>query len=347
MSRSLTHRYEDPLDRIWIACAERIGLRVTRDPSAFATTDGRGTLAIATNDALDADDCLAQMILHELCHSLVQGPRSLLERDWGLDNESERDVSREHACLRVQALLLRPIGLRRVLAPTTDFRAFYDALPADPLEGDDASVPLARAAASRVTQAPWSPHLARALAATAAIAKAIHDNDRDSDDDRGALRSIWSRLDPACATNRAAMPIAAEGSRASGETCGACAWSFTRGRTMRCRVSAANTARDEPACERWEPRALDCAACGACCREAFHTVLLTRGDVLRKTRPDLVTMIDGQAEMPRPEGRCPALTIDARGHLCSVYEERPRSCRDFAVAGDSCLLARRRVGLTR
>ncbi len=341
MSRTITHRYEDPLDRIWIGCAERIGLRVVRDASAFATTDGSGTLAIATTEGLDSDDCLAQMILHELCHSLVQGPRSILQRDWGLDNESERDVTREHACLRTQALLLRPLGLRRVLGPTTDFRAYYDALPADPLEGDDASIPLARAAVTRVSQAPWSPHLEDALRATMLLARQVETYGARSDD------SLWSLLDPPTQPNRAGLPLAATGSLAAHETCGTCAWSYARGKTWRCRATHATTAEAEHACERWEARALDCAACGACCREAFHTVVLTRRDVLRKLRPDLITMVDGRPEMPRPEGVCPALTIDARGHLCSVYEDRPTSCRDFAATGDACLVARRRIGLTR
>jgi len=47
--REVTHRYEDPLDRIWIGCAERIGLVVERDPSAFATTDGRGRAGSPTH----------------------------------------------------------------------------------------------------------------------------------------------------------------------------------------------------------------------------------------------------------------------------------------------------------
>jgi Fe-S-cluster containining protein len=118
-----------------------------------------------------------------------------------------------------------------------------------------------------------------------------------------------------------------------------------RGAALRCRVAEARTTASEPACERWEARALDCIACGACCREAFHTVILKRSDVLRKLRPDLVTMIDGVPEMPRPEGRCPALP--AEGHLCTVYEHRPATCRDFAIGGDACLVARRRVGLSR
>jgi hypothetical protein len=340
VSRSITHRYEDPLDRIWIGCAERIGLRVERDPGAFATTDGRGTLTIATPEALDADDCLAQMILHELCHSLVQGPRSLLQRDWGLDNETSRDVVREHACLRVQALLLRPLGLRRVLAPTTDFRTYYDALPEDALEGDDDATKLARTAASRATQAPWAPHLGEALRATATLARELAMAGAPSG-------SLWSLIDPPTPMHRAGFPMAAPQSRVASERCETCAWSFTRRGAFLCRASGARTEAVEPACERWEPRALDCAACGACCREAFHTVVLTRRDILRKTRPDLVTDIDGVAEMPRPDGRCPALVIDADAHRCTVYDERPRSCRDFAIAGESCLLARRRVGMSR
>jgi hypothetical protein len=344
MTRTVTHRYDDPLDRIWIDCAERIGLRVVRDATAFATTDGRGTLSLATRETLDADDCLAQMIFHELCHSLVQGPRSLLQADWGLDNEATdllegRDAVREHATLRLQALLLRPLGLRRVLGPTTEFRAYYDALPADPMSGDDPAIALARAAASRVTQAPWSPHLEAALRATAEIARAVLGH--------GAVAqgSLWSLLDAPAPPNATGLPRAAAGSRAETETCGTCAWSYTRGRTLRCRAAGASTRTDEPACERWEARALDCIACGACCREAFHTVILRRSDVLRKLRPDLVTMIDGRPEMPRPEGRCPALP--AEGHLCTVYESRPATCRDFAIGGDACLVARRRVGLTR
>ena len=30
----------------------------------------------------------------------------------------------------------------------------------------------------------------------------------------------------------------------------------------------------------------------------------------------------------------------------TIYEERPRPCRDFPIGGDSCLTARRKVGLS-
>src|ERR1043166_3435986 len=96
--RDVTHRYRDPLDRIWLASAARLGLAVVRSSAAYASTDGRGTLHIGTPETLDPDDCLAQIVLHELCHALVQGDDSFAVADWGLDNETERDLEREWAC---------------------------------------------------------------------------------------------------------------------------------------------------------------------------------------------------------------------------------------------------------
>lgn len=74
MAREVTRVYRDPLDELWLACAAEVGLRVRRTADAYASTDGRGTLSISTPEHLDADDCLAQMVFHELCHALVQGP---------------------------------------------------------------------------------------------------------------------------------------------------------------------------------------------------------------------------------------------------------------------------------
>jgi hypothetical protein len=341
-SRVVTHPYEDPLDRIWLGCAERIGLRIARTPDAFATTDGRGTLLLATDEHLDRDDCLAQMIFHELCHSLVEGPASLERADWGLDNQTGADDVREHACLRLQALLLRPRGLRRALGPTTDFRAFYDALPADPLEGSDASIVLARAASVRVSARPWAPHLEEALDATAAIARTI------AAYRAGDESSLWSLLDERPARHSLGFPMPADDSRAARETCKTCAWAVSHGTTVRCKQAAKSARPEERACERWEP-ALDCRTCGACCREAFHSVDVAPRDALRKKRPDLLTLVDGRAELARPNGRCVALEgggSDAP-FTCVVYDDRPKSCREFARESDNCLLARRRVGLSR
>ncbi len=186
MVRLVTHRYEDPLEVIWCAAARDLGLRVERSDEVFASTDGRGTLTLGTPATLDADDCVAQMVFHELCHALVQGPESFATPDWGLDNESARDLDREYACLRVQAVLAQRYGLRSLLAPTTDHRAFYDRLGCDPLADDDPSVAFARRALDWAAQPSWVP-LHRALEATARIAALVTDVGPNAD-------SLWSRF---------------------------------------------------------------------------------------------------------------------------------------------------------
>ncbi len=176
MPRTVTHRYLDPLDAVWLATAQAMGLNVIRDNEVFAATDGHGTLRLGTPETLDPDDCLAQMLLHEVCHWLVEGEQSLEHPDWGLRNEDERDLWRERATLRLQAALCDPHGLRWFLAPTTDHRPLYDALPEDPLEGAEPRVAARiREALERAERPPWAPHLQRALRATAAIAAAVHE----------------------------------------------------------------------------------------------------------------------------------------------------------------------------
>ncbi len=60
-------------------------------------------------------------------------------------------------------------------------------------------------------------------------------------------------------------------------------------------------------------------------------------------------------EIKRCGDRCAALaggTPDpaeperATRYHCTIYDDRPRTCRDFALGSDHCLTARRRVGLT-
>jgi hypothetical protein len=75
-ARVPTHRYEDPLDRIWTTAASRIGFEIARSPSVYASVES-GTIFIGPPETLDSDDCLAQLIFHELCHSLVEGPEAL------------------------------------------------------------------------------------------------------------------------------------------------------------------------------------------------------------------------------------------------------------------------------
>ncbi len=332
MTRPITHRYVDPLSQIWLRCAERVGLRVVRSPDAYASTDGAGTMVIGADDTLDPDDSLAQMIFHELCHSLIQGEDSFAVRDWGLDNESLRDVWRENACLRLQAVLAGRHGLRRLFAPTTDSRtAFWDHLPADPL-ADRTSVEVQHAllGLARAEKPPWAPALGEALAATATLA-ALASPGAPAD-------SLWSVVDPVPAPHPTGLP----GGVADGRTCGTCAWNGKRCLQAKQKVDPA-----WPGCERWEP-SLDCQTCGACCRAAYHAVEVGRRDPAVKKQPDFIVDLGTRLELRRAGDRCAALEGDTTTRFrCVIYDDRPRTCRDFTLGSEHCLTARRRVGLSR
>lgn len=192
VERKARHLYLDPLDAIWLTVANRIGFRVERSSEVYASTDGRGLMTIGRPSTLDADDCLAQMVLHELCHSLIEGRASLHLADFGLDNESARDVEREHACLRLQAWFTGQYGLRRVLAPTTEFRDYYDRLPGDPLAVDEPAAEMARAGATRSEEPPWAPHLRQGLGATARIIEVAFE--LGAADPVGSYPPIWSEF---------------------------------------------------------------------------------------------------------------------------------------------------------
>lgn len=193
VQRTPQHSYLDPLDAIWLTVAQRIGFRVERSAEVYASTDGKGVMTIGTPGTLDPDDCLAQMILHELCHSLIEGAESLGVADFGLDNESARDVVREHACLRLQAWLTGQHGLRHALGPTTDFRTFYDELPADPFSDvGDPAAEAAKLGAARSGQVPWAPHLLEGLEATARILQVAQRFGAENPD--APNPPIWSEL---------------------------------------------------------------------------------------------------------------------------------------------------------
>lgn len=338
-ARVVAHRYDDPLDRVWLEAARRVGLRVERSDEVYASTDGRGTLTLGVPETLDADDCLAQMIFHELCHSLVEGPESFGAVDWGLDNQSDRDLTREHACLRAQALLAGRYGLRELLAPTTDHRAFYDALPADPLApmdpprtpDDGEAIRLARIAVARAERAPWAPHLEDALEATSAIAVVVLPFA-----DPG---SLWSRARPRPAPHPSGLPPAA----VVRGRCAECAWNReVRGRA-RCVQAGVRIDPGWPACERFE-RELDCRSCAACCRDAYDRVEVAARDPFARAHPELVRRVDGRLVLTREGGRCPALEGDGP-YACRVYDDRPRTCRDFERGSENCKDARRRLGV--
>lgn len=327
MSRPITRRYADPLDTVWLAAARRIGLEVTRTEDAFATKDSGRRLAIATDGHLDPDDCLAQMIFHELCHSLVEGPESFERADWGLDPENPE---RERACLRAQAHLARRHGLAAILAPTTEHRPFYEGLGERPLEPrGEPSARLAIAAIRRAESPPWAPHLGEALAATRAIAAAAAA--------AAAPGDLLGDLEPAPASHPSGLPGASEG------RCADCAW---RGEDDLCEQAVETVDPSWPGCERFEP-ALDCLACAACCRSAYQSVTIEDDDPVVARHAELVVRRGKFLELRRQgegdDDRCAALEPDWR---CAIYGDRPRCCREFEVGGDHCLTARRRMDLS-
>jgi hypothetical protein len=330
------------LDLVWLRAAERLGMRIERSGSVYASWDGKQTLTLAEPKDFDADDSLAQLIFHEICHALVAGPAGRTKPDWGLSNTCDRDLIFEHACHRVQAALARPYGLRTFFAVTTEWREYWDALPEDPLaHSDDPALPSARRAFSAAQTEPWGPVLDEALESTARIAEIARKVAESG--------SLWAETRARHASGFLAH--ASEQLR-----CGECAWARPRGGKLACRQcervgrDALRVEPGTPACEHWEPR-LDeasCESCGACCREGFDRVELRPRDTLRKLHPELVREDHWGVFVPRPDGRCLGLVGDGKGapFRCTVYANRPRSCREFEIGGAACLIARRRVGLS-
>ncbi|MDB4959048.1 MAG: hypothetical protein JWO36_6617 [Myxococcales bacterium] len=337
--REVTSRYIDPLTQVWLGAARLVGLHVVRTPDAYASTDGRGTLAIGEDTALDADDSLAQMIFHELCHSLVEGECSFEAPDWGMDNTGPDHDWREHACLRVQWVLTGRHGLRKLFAPTTEFRAFWDRLSGDVLaDRTERSVEAAISALQRSSRAPWAPALSEALAATARIASnALRFADPDT---------LWSAVASAPALHPTGLPLGE-----SAGTCGTCAWRFDSRGKLACRQSGSRVDAAWPACERHEA-ALDCQTCGACCRAAYHSVEVSKRDPVVKKHPSMIVDRGTYLEVLRDGDRCAALeggtlANDKREPFrCVIYDDRPKTCRDFTLGSANCLTARRRVGLS-
>lgn len=357
MSRIAHTQYQDPLDLLWLQAASQLGISVVRSDDVYASWDGKGTLTLASGPHLDADDCLAQMILHELCHLLVAGETGRTKPDWGVDNTSPRDLICEYATNRLQAALTQAYGLRQFLAVTTMWRRYYDALPLDPLEPcSDAAQPRALAGWQRARLEPYRSVLHHALELTAQIALAL----------RGAAPadSLWRTVQPR-------HPTGFHLHHETTHQCSTCAWVIVRkdGR-LQCRqtrkgcmpatcylgnapgpLTQAIFTDEQAACERWEPKLVpqDCYRCGACCHKGFDVVEVSASEMFTQRHPELIEVRSADRRVvPRPDGRCVALTGDGSTgapYLCRHYDERPRSCRSFAQGGDACLVARQRCGI--
>src|SRR5262249_53770910 len=135
---------------------------------------------------------------------------------------------------------------------------------------------------------------------------------------------------------------------ASGAGCATCAWRYVGGpgrRAERCRP--ADGKRVElawPACERYGAGAgLRCQPRGACGRGAYGAVEVGPRDPMRKKRPELVVVRGDFIEVKRAGDRCAALDgglaipapdapagqLTTTRYRCTIYDDRPRTCRDF------------------
>lgn len=347
---------------MWIRCAEQLGFRVERSYEVYASYDGRGTILIASDESLDADDNLAQMIFHELCHALVEGDKGETEVDWGLPSSAIGCYPwREHACLRTQAWLADRVGLRHFFAPTTEFRvSFWDTLSANPFLASselggyyERSNIAGRKAIWRALQPRWTP-LCNALSLTAHIAQilkqqAVKDNTFSFHSD--TKHSLWDSVTEAPTTHPAGHAEIA--SYHAGNTCASCAWSVLKRGYLQCQHAIrVRLEKDTTACTRYEPADhLACDTCGACCREAYQSVEVSKKEKINQLYPEWIEVYDTHRKLRRKGEHCIALlgrqvATDNNPYRCAVYDCRPVSCRDFQVGGSHCLEARRRVGLS-
>ena len=197
--RPIKSRYVDPCELVWLSTAQRLGLHIRRSPLVFSATDGSGRLQLSTRDDLDPDDCLAQMLLHEICHWCTNGLETFEERDWGFDLDGPTDP-REHAALRLQAWLADQVHLREMFGPTGVYRQYYNRIPADPTQPIDNSeweavvCRGAQAAIERIQSDPWHPHVLEAMHTTAELRSIVGpylaDYQSEYEDDR--LPSLWT-----------------------------------------------------------------------------------------------------------------------------------------------------------
>lgn len=134
-----------------------------------------------------------------------------------------------------------------------------------------------------------------------------------------------------------------------GLTCNDCVWRFDGGRgraVSRCRRYAGQRVDRETSACRSFTAALDCLACGACCREAYHAVEVSPRDPFVRAHPEWLVKVDGRWNVTRRSGVCGCLSPGGGRWPCQVYETRPKTCRDFEAAGANCVDARVRLGLT-
>lgn len=167
----------------------------------------------------------------------------------------------------------------------------------------------------------------------------------------GAAKAL-APVGPGTPTTSAVEPRADGSPVPAGARCARCAWHYLGGRGKpvdRCRRFA-----NEPVDPRWpacpaflEDAELDCLTCGACCREAYHSVEVGPRDPFVRAHPDRVSSQHDRLVVTRAGPRCGCLAGGPGDWRCVVYADRPKTCRDFERGASNCVDARRRVGLSR
>ena len=88
----------------------------------------------------------------------------------------------------------------------------------------------------------------------------------------------------------------------------------------------------------------DCLRCGVCCFSELETYVRVTGDDWTRLGPAaerVAHFIGHRAFMKMRGGHCAALAVrvDAAGereYFCTVYAERPQTCRDLARGSPQC-----------
>jgi uncharacterized protein len=88
-----------------------------------------------------------------------------------------------------------------------------------------------------------------------------------------------------------------------------------------------------------------CIECGACCFSKAERYVRVRGDDysrLGEAAAMLVHWVGNEAYLKMRAGHCTALRVGPGRHFCSIYEERPQTCRDFGRGSPACEAERMR-----
>jgi len=89
-----------------------------------------------------------------------------------------------------------------------------------------------------------------------------------------------------------------------------------------------------------------CVGCGACC--CVYAVDVDDEEPIPKRLTHYFPRRDGWREMRMENGRCIALRGQVgKGAWCSIYDKRPRICRNFPRGSPGCLESRIRTGLVK